>query len=49
VERVEEDSGHEFLVCAQEATEKDKSDSDSAVSKRMRIKAPEVVQKVPLS
>src|SRR5271166_1500148 len=49
VERVEEDSGRESLVCVPEAAEKDESDSASAISMRMRIKAPEVVQKVRLS
>src|SRR5271166_3294793 len=46
VERVEEVSGREVLLCAQEVAEKMDSDSASAISMKMRIEAPEVVQKV---
>jgi len=46
---VDEDSDGELLVCAQEGAREDKSDSASAISKGMRIEAPEVVRKVLLS
>src|SRR5208337_137521 len=46
VERVEEVSDREVLLCAQEEAGKIDSDSASAISMKMRIEAPEVVQKV---
>ena len=49
VEIVEEDPDRELLVWAQEVARNVGNDSVSAVIKRMRIKAPEVVRTVFLS